>query len=113
MFELSETYNLSCLYPSEYINISEMLQQPSPRTTDSNDSTTDTTDTTDTTETSYDTLCKQIKEKSSTSSTITNAMLMEKKYNILSLQEEKLKVEIENIELEKIKLQLQISSLNQ
>lgn len=110
MFELSETYNLSCLYPSEYINISEMLQQPSPRTTDSNDSTTDTTDTT---ETSYDTLCKQIKEKSSTSSTITNAMLMEKKYNILSLQEKKLKVEIENIELEKIKLQLQISSLNQ
>lgn len=110
MFELSETYNLSCLYPSEYINISEMLQQPSPHTTDSNDSTTDTTDTT---ETSYDTLCKQIKEKSSTSSTITHAMLMEKKYNILSLQEEKLKVEIENIELEKIKLQLQISSLNQ
>ena len=40
-------------------------------------------------------------------------MLKEKKYNILSLQEEKLKVEIEHIELEKIKLQLQISSLNQ
>jgi len=107
MFALSETYNLSCLYPSEYINISEILQQPSPGTTDTDDSTTDTT------EPSYGTLYKQIKAKSSTSSTITHAMLMEKKYTILSLQEEKLKVEIENVELEKIKLQLEISSLNQ
>jgi hypothetical protein len=107
VFALSDTYSLSCLYRAEYINTSEMLQQPSPGTTDTDDSTTDTT------EPSYCTLCKHIKVKSSTSLTITQAMLKEKKYNILSLQEEKLKVEIEHIELEKIKLQLQISSLNQ
>lgn len=101
MCALSDTVYLSSLYPSEYI-----LQQSSPGTTDTDDSTTDTTGP------MYGTYCKQIKENSSTSPPITQAMLMEKKYNILTLQEEKLKVEIENVELEQTKLQLEISSLD-
>jgi hypothetical protein len=51
--------------------------------------------------------------KSSPSTTITQAMLIKKQYEVLSVQKEKFKVEIEKIKLENIKLQLEISRLNQ
>lgn len=57
--------------------------------------------------------CGPKKAKSSTSTTVTQAMLIKKQYEVLSVQEEKFKVEIEKIKLENIKLQLEISRLNQ
>jgi hypothetical protein len=73
--------------------------QQSPSTTDIDNSNTFSLPT-------CSTPCGPKKEKSSTSTTVTQAMLIKKQYEVLSVQEEKFKVEIEKIELENIKLQL-------
>jgi hypothetical protein len=78
--------------------------QQSPSTTDIDNSNTLPT---------CSTPCGPKKGKSSTSTTVTQAMLIKKQYEVPSVQEEKFEVEIEKIKLENIKLQLEISRLNQ